>query len=635
MLKRITRLLQPAIPSESDEPIMREALACHQAGNTTEAEAGYRKLLSTDPAHAPATHFLGMLNCQAGNNEQGIELILRSIRLKPNTPAFHANLGAVYGLLGRHDAAASALADAVRLGPQVWEARMNLAVALEHCGKKSEALSHYVEAQGLAPDPQSESGIRARSEIARGLSRIGQFDRAIAVQKELVKHSSDTEVLETLCRYQELVGDLQGCIASQRRLVDMQPGSAKAHSALLYSMLHDPAQSQQSLFKAHLQWADRHTASIPTSEVFRPISHDHSKNRRLRIGYLSPNFYATPIPRSIEPMLDAHDRTQFDITCYCDSRINDQTTRRMRSKADHWRDTHGLSDIQLCEAVRDDKIDILIELTGHMAGNRMLAMARRPAPLQATYLYPHTTGLKQIDFRLTDPWIDPPGAKGFSSETIARVGPTTWCYRPPDTSVPINALPATAKGYITFGSFNRLLKINPGVLSAMADILRLVPKSRLLLLVEQAERGDWMRNQFEQMGIQRDRIETPVRRAHDDFLRLCHQTDIALDSFPYNGQTTSYDLLWMGLPFVTLAGRPQMSRVGLDLLANMNVLELVACTPQRYIEIAVALARDIPRLRRLRADLRERMRYSPIMDEMGLTRRIEQIYLDAWTRLPE
>jgi len=635
MLKRITRLLQPAIPSESDEPIMREALACHQAGNTTEAEAGYRKLLSTDPAHAPATHFLGMLNCQAGNNEQGIELILRSIRLKPNTPAFHANLGAVYGLLGQHDAAASALADAVRLGPQVLEARMNLAVALEHCGKKSEALSHYLEAQRLAPDPQSESGISARSQIARGLSRIGQFDRAIAVQEELVQHSSDTEVLETLCQYQELVGDLQGCLASQRRLVEIQPTSAKAHSALLYGMLHDPAQSQQSLFKAHQQWAEHHVASTDLGTASQPVASNHRERGKLRIGYLSSNFHATPVPRFFEPVLDTHDRQRFDVTCYCDGRITDQTTRRLQSKADHWCQTHGLSDAQLCEMIGNDGIDILVDLTGHMAENRMLALARKPAPLQVSYLYPHTTGLNQIDLRLADHWVDPPGAEKYSAESIARVGPTAWCYRPPDTAVPINALPATAKGYVTFGSFNRLLKINSGVLSAMAEILRQVPKSRLLLLVEQSERGEWIRDQFEQMGIERSRIDTPVRRAHDDFLRLCHQTDIALDPFPYNGHTTSYDLLWMGVPLVTLAGKAHVSRVGLDLLANLNLLQLVACTPQRYIEIAVAMAQDIPRLQKLRASLRERMRYSALMDEMGLTRRIEQIYLDAWARISE
>jgi predicted O-linked N-acetylglucosamine transferase (SPINDLY family) len=295
-----------------------------------------------------------------------------------------------------------------------------------------------------------------------------------------------------------------------------------------------------------------------------------------------------------------------------------------------------MNDDQLAAQIREDGIDILVDLAGHTSGHRLGAFARKPAPLQVSWLgYPDTTGLSAIDYRLTDSIVDPPGAAdGFSSERLVRLPDGFHCYTPSDAAPDVAPLPAEKNGFVTFGSFNNLSKVNRGVLDAWADVLgrisgsRLVLKSRWLHMPEVCER---IRKLLEQRGVARDRIELVAKLPTSaEHLALYGDIDIALDTFPYNGATTTCEALWMGVPVVTLAGDRHAARLGASMLSRVGLEGLVADRPQDYVEAATRLATDLPALARLRADLRGRVAASPLCDGPGFTRQLEAAFRTMW-----
>ena len=294
----------------------------------------------------------------------------------------------------------------------------------------------------------------------------------------------------------------------------------------------------------------------------------------------------------------------------------------------------GLSDEELAAAVHQDRIDMLVDLTMHMAHNRMLVFARKPAPVQVTYLaYCGTTGLDTIDYRLTDPYLDPPGAdEQFYSEQSIRLPETYWCYRPAVDSPPVGPLPALAAGRLTFGCLNNFCKVTEPTLAAWCRLLRVLPDSRLLLHAARGSHRDRVRAILAEQGVSSDRLVFVDGVPILEYLRLYEQIDVALDPFPYGGGSTTCDALWMGVPVVSLAGKTAVGRSGLSILSNIGLPELIASDVDQYVRIAAELAADLPRLAALRATLRERMQKSPLMDAPRFARNVEAAYREMWRR---
>jgi predicted O-linked N-acetylglucosamine transferase (SPINDLY family) len=336
------------------------------------------------------------------------------------------------------------------------------------------------------------------------------------------------------------------------------------------------------------------------------------------------------------PLLESHDHEQFEIFCYASLNVHDAMTDRCRASADAWREVIGFSDEQLDGAIRRDRIDILVDLAMHTAGNRLLVFARKPAPVQTTYLaYCGKTGLHTIDYRLTDPYLDPPPQdepENASSpcELPIRLPETYWCYRPLGETPPLAALPAVRGGQVTFGCLNNFCKATPPALAVWSRLLRAMPESRLLLHAHPGSHRDRVREFLAGQGVAPDRLTFVGMVPRADYFRLYEQVHVALDPFPYGGGTTTCDALWMGVPVVSLAGRTSAGRGGLSILSNVGLPDLVADDVEQYLRIALDLAGDLPRLRQFRATLRDRLRSSPLMNAPRFACHVEAAYRTMW-----
>jgi len=355
----------------------------------------------------------------------------------------------------------------------------------------------------------------------------------------------------------------------------------------------------------------------------------------MRIGYVSPDFRDHVDSFFTIPLLANHDHQQCEIFCYASVARPDAVTERLRGYADVWRSTVKLTDQELADLVRSDQIDILVDLKMHTANNRLLMFAQRPAPVQVCWLaYPGTTGLSTIDYRLTDPYLDPPGLfDSFYAEESLRLPETFWCYDPLTDQPPVNALPARTSGVITFGCLNNFCKVNEDCLMLWARVLQAVPQSRLLLLAPSDPARERVLAILQQEGIAAARVEFANRVPRPEYLKLYHRFDFGLDPVPYNGHTTSLDAFWMGVPTLTLVStKTVLGRGGWTQLCNLGLQELAAETPEQYVALAAGLAGDLTRLEELRSTLRQRMLRSPLMDGKRFARHVEQLYRQMWRR---
>jgi predicted O-linked N-acetylglucosamine transferase (SPINDLY family) len=396
----------------------------------------------------------------------------------------------------------------------------------------------------------------------------------------------------------------------------------------LLTLLHTSGDNPELIRAEHARWAERHAGPLYASAGFGDARED-SSDRPLRIGYVSPDFHRHPVARFFEPLLAHRDHGAFHVTCYSDVPRPDAVTARLRGLADEWRDVAGASDAAVAERIRSDRIDILVDLAGHTGGNRLLVFAGRAAPVQISYIgYPHSTGLTEMDYKVTDEYLDPPGmTEHLYTEKLVRLPGGCWCYRPGEDAPDVNALPALNAGHFTFASLNRPMKLTPGALRLWAEILRRVPNARLLAVAGRGcEQDPGLRQLFKEHGIDPARLVLAGRRSRLDYFRLMQEVDVALDTFPHAGHTTTCDAMWMGVPTVTLAGRTHVSRLGAGVLSAVGLDRLVAATPEEYVERAVALASDLPKLAELRAGLRERMDRSPLCDGPRVARALEQAY---------
>jgi predicted O-linked N-acetylglucosamine transferase (SPINDLY family) len=386
------------------------------------------------------------------------------------------------------------------------------------------------------------------------------------------------------------------------------------------------------VFEAHTEWARVHAdALLPKHLCF---ANPPAPARILRVGYVSPNFNDHAAAYFFASTLECHDPARVHVVCYSDTVRTDQYTDRIRSASAEWRDTGTLSHAELAELIRDDRIDILVDLSGHTEGNRLLAFARKPAPLQVTWNgYANTTGLATMDYRITDAMADPPGlTEHLHTERLLRMPEVYMAFEPPEMAPEVNPLPALDHGHVTFGSFNAVTKLTPAVVRTWSRILQCMPDARLLVATMPSEPSRLrILAMFAQHGIDAHRIDVHGRLPRADFLALHNKADIALDPFPFHGTTTTCHSLWMGLPVVTLAGASHVSRVGVSLLSCVGMPQLVASTEDEYVEIAVRLAQDRDALRQIRLTLRQRMAASPLTDARRFAGNLETAFRGIWT----
>lgn len=554
-------------------------------GRHANAVERFRRSLELRPKHAQAHYNLGIALRSQGHWEDAVVSFREAVRLDPGYADAHDCLGHALISLNRLEEAATALEESLRLRPGNAEMRSNLGSVYQAQGALSQAEACYREALRLKPD------------LASGFDNLGS-------------------VLSAQGRHEEAIEVYRAGLARN-------PNDARAHSNLLLTLNYlelDPF----TVLEEHQKWGERHGRAFGTQSY----TNGPEPARRLRIGYVSPDFREHSVAYFIEPVFAAHDRSQFEFFCYSDVPRPDAITARLRSHVAQWRDTAGWSDQRVAEQVTADRIDILVDLAGHTAGNRMGVFARKPAPLQVTYLgYPNTTGLTTIDYRITDAVADPFGQEAYYREKLLRLPGCFLCYRPPEEAPDVGPLPLEQNGYVTFGSFNNLAKLQPLVLDAWAQLLKSVPGSRLLIKnpsLRDADTRNRLAAIFEERRAENGRVRllgsTRTTREH---LAVYNQIDVALDTFAYNGTTTTCESLWMGVPVVSLTGRTHSGRVGATLLGAAGLSDWVAASTEEYIQKAAHLGNDPVSLGALRAGLRDRLRHSPLCDQGRFTRELE------------
>jgi len=465
------------------------------------------------------------------------------------------------------------------------------------------------------------------------VAALAAYERAIALRPTLsAAHNGRGMALKDLARLEEGVD-------SFREAVRVDPNNREAFSNLVYSLHFDPRARPEQILSEHREWSRRF--ADPLAAVAAPHDQvERSPDRRLRIGYVSPNLLGHPVGLSMLPILPNHDRAAFDVVVFSDVEKPDAVTGQLRPYATEWHDTARLSEAKLAALVRERKIDILIDLVMHMTRNRLLTFARRPAPVQASFLaYPATSGVAAIDYRITDPLLDPPGeTERFNSERLVRLPHSFWGYPESATAAEVAPLPAVSNGYVTFGSLNNPAKITSATVELWSRVMTAVPTAKLLLLRTTGEPGvvDHQVEMFAARGVSPERIELVGRRRRGEYLRVYDRIDIGLDPLPYNGHFTSCDALFMGVPVVSLRGATSVGRGGASLLEVMGLAgDLLAHTPEQFVAIASRLASDLPPLAALRAGLRPRMRQSPLRKPVEFTRALEAAYRSMWRRFCE
>jgi predicted O-linked N-acetylglucosamine transferase (SPINDLY family) len=604
-------------------------LAMEREGRLDEAEACYRKAIELEPKLVQAHNNLGHVLNQRRQFDEAVDSLERAIKLRPDLAQAYNNLGDAMRGQGRRGAAIASYRQAVHLNAKLQAAWDSLGSLLMSSREHSAAADAFRQSTAIRPTPA------ALVDLGLAAAGVDQYDEAIdAVRKaiQLAPNSSmPYRVLGTMLRW---CGRLDEAIGEFKRAMFLDPRDHIAHSGLLYAMLfHDDTGGRyapQRIFEEHVAWGKRHTAGITP---LPPPANDPSPDRRLRVGYISPNFRNQAVLFFVLPILENHDSWEVEVFCYSDVQSPDEWTQRVRDAADEWRDTAKLSDEELAKQIRDDRIDVLVELTGHIGDGRLRALTYKPAPVQVSYIgYQATSGVPAVDYLLTDDWADPPGkTEQFYGERPFRLPESFFVYLPPPEAPAVGPLPAEANGFVTFGCLNNLAKVTPRAISLWCEILKATPNSRLVLLAPgSAETDERIRAAFAAGGVVAERIEIVRRATPVEYLARYNRIDIALDPVPFNGHTTTCDAAWMGCPTVNRSGEIYAHRYGGSVMRNLNLAELVTESDEQYITAATALAGDVQRMARIRRELRETMSRSIITDGKRFTINLERAYRQMW-----
>jgi protein O-GlcNAc transferase len=587
---------EAASVSTRDIEGMGDARQYYDAGRFPEAERICHRILQAQPDNAHALYLLGRIAFKLGRYKIAVILLGRAVSLLPEEASFHYGLGEALRLAGQPEPAAASLRQALALLPDFPKAYRGLGASLLEMGDREGAVASFRRALALDPN-------YVRAHHGLGVALLHQGEQAAAV-------------------------------ASFRRALELAPDFADAHAGILFALHYVQDCDRTTLYQETRAWGERYAE--PLTRAAQPHSNTPDPERRLRIGYVSADFHNHPVGMFLRAVLASHDRSEVEVFCYTNSLRVDETTQRLKEATDHWRIIWGMMDEAAAGMIRRDAIDILVDLSGHTAGNRLLLFARKPAPVQVSWLgYFDTTGVSAVDYLLADRFVCPEGDESLYVEQIIRLAGSYLCYTPPRHPVDVSPLPARSRGYVTFGCFNNIPKVTDGVVAVWAEILRRVPLARLLMktaALEDPSVKDRYLALFAAQGIGAERLVFQGHSAHAEYLAAYGEVDIALDPFPYNGGTITVDSLWMGVPVVTLRGDRFVSRMGVTHLSAIGLDELIAGTRQEYVEKAVELAGDLERLDGLRSSLRQRLKHSSLCDGSQFTKGLESTYREMWRR---
>lgn len=590
-------LLQRAIelPLVSPRAVSLFSALCRVSGRLAQACTAVEKGLATHPDFGPLWVEQALLAQLQGRPDGAIEAYRRAIQVSPDSPVAHLNLAALLYSLRRWDEAAALYRRASQLAPDSIAAHIGLGNTLGESCLFDQAIACYQQALSLAPDH-----LALRLQLAGCLVQLGRVTEAVGLLRETLQHA---------------------------------PGAVAAHSLLLFT-LNLCELSHEDLIREHEQINATLRASAPGPAPPARTTPRPPGQNRIRVGFVSPDLRRHSVSYFLEPVITRLDRSRFQVTCYATGARADEVTARLRAHAEGWVNCADYSDEALETRIRHDGIEVLIDLSGHATGGRPTLFARRPAMTQVAFLgYPTSTGLRALDFRISDPIVDPPGAPLRSVERLLRMPQSYFCYRPPEDAPEIAGVQRVPPRAPTLGSFNALAKIGEHTLAAWAAVLRAVPEARLLLKAQGLTGSQaiaQLRARCASVGIDPTRVEVLEWRGDPRSHLECYsRIDIALDTFPYNGATTTCEALWMGVPVVSLSGQTHVSRMGHSILAAAGRAEWVARDVPGFVAACVALLSDPRRLASERESLREQLRASQLMDEAHYVRAFEDLLIDA------
>jgi len=615
--------------------LLDRAIDHQNASQLGEAEAIYRQILRVDPNNADANHLLGLLGHQIGKHKEAIVLMNKAIELKPNFAEAHCNLGLAKQALGRMDEAREHFKKAIAIDSSLVMAHNNYGNLLCKADKNyAEAMRCFNKVIALDP-----TFILAYFNLGNTLVTLKQYAKAVTIFQQAVLIAPQSDLAHyNLAKVLLDVWRVDEAIQHYKQALLINPNNTKPLQEMLMVLQYSANVMESELQQACAAFALRHETDFQAQ--WTGYGNSLNNERLLKIGYISPDLRVHPVTNFIEPVLANHDHTQFEVSVYYCNEVQDNATERLKAYVDHWFDCPLLSDEDLAKRIRDDEIDILVDLSGHTLGNRLLTFVRKPAPIQVSWMgYVGSTGLTSIDYRLTDAVAEPSGAQSsVTPEQPFMLNPIWYVYRPSiknptlrnTDALRVNPLPALYNGFITFGSLNNVAKITLPVIALWARVLQSTPNAVLALV---SKEDVFLQSEilaaFLLHGISQTRIRFLSFSEENHYL-LYHQIDIALDPFPYNGGTTSCDCVWMGVPFITLAGQVFRSRMGTTIANSIGHLEWVAKSEEDYVNIAVALSKDFNQLNQLRLGLRAQMEQSCLMDEAGFTKKLEAAYRTMW-----
>ncbi|MBL8826038.1 MAG: tetratricopeptide repeat protein [Planctomycetaceae bacterium] len=592
-----------------------------------EAADRLRRVVEMTPQDIAATYELGICLQQTGQLDDAEQCYRRVLTSLPNSVEVHNNLGICLALRGKLEESKAEFKTAIALQPTHPEAHSNLGNVLLTQARYHEAVACYRESL-----KHNNQNALAYNNLSAALAPLGHLHEAAQCGELAVKLQPEyPDAWNNLGNVYKDMGWFDQSYVATREALRQQPQFISAHSNLLMALNYDPRISQEQIAAEHWLWFERQGKDLP-----RPTSYRNrpDPDRPLRIGYISPDFRQHPVTDFLIPILEHHDRQQFPTFLYSNSGAPDATTERVRAACDSWNLVHGRTDAEVAQLVQEHEIDILVDLAGHTAHNRLPTFARKPAPVQVTYLgYPATTGVPTIDYLFTDAVVDRPEDEAFYIEKLWRLEGGFSCWAGPRNLPDVNELPALKNGYITFGSLHAITKLNPGVLALWAQLLRGMPTARLIL-ARTTLRGpaqEQILGELGKHGIDASRIE--IRNTWKTAVGHWENyadIDISLDVFPWCGHTTACESLWLGVPIVTLMGNRHAGRMVASVLTYAGLSDWIGATPDDYVRIATEKASQVDQLAELRRNLRPKLLASPVGDGRRITDQVESAYRQMW-----
>jgi protein O-GlcNAc transferase len=589
---------------------------------------------------------------------RAVPLLQRATHLAPHLGVLHSNLGEALRRLGRKEDALAAFLRAVAANPEIAEVHYNLALTHDQLGQLAPAIAAYEATLERKPSflPAALGllgALRANAEyeraigwyeqnsgdlpdtaelrcaVAAALADVFRIDEAVShLERALAMEPNSAQVHSDYAAALVERGEIDRALALLRRARELEPENPSHHSKLVYLLPFSDKVEPELILAEARAFGERYAPSPK-----EPFQHADTREpeRKLRVGYVSPDFRMHAAASFLLPLFRHHDRDRVHVTCYSNVRRPDAVTAELRSLVDEWRNISTLDDEQAAEMIRQDRIDVLVDLAQHSAGNRLLMFAKKPAPVQVAWLgYPGTTGIPAMDCRLTDPGLDPPElGNGYGTETLVWLPDTFWCYAPPPEAPEVSELPALQSGYVTFGCLNSFKKVSDAALRLWGKVLNEVPRSRLLLVVPPGVARRRVQRVMAEQGVGGERLELLGPMPRPEYLRTYRRVDIGLDPIPYGGGTTSLEAVWMGIPVLTLPGGTSVSRAGAAIARNLQLSEFVAGSTSDYAGRAAQLAHNLERLSALRKSLRPRLQSSPLMDAPRFAKDLERLLFDA------